>query len=65
MNTRKLSVWKVIVEARRQGNLAPLHLIVWRMLWFLPYRACLALACLMCALCWGLYAAQKLWEAGT
>ena len=44
-------------------KLAPPHVILWKLLWFIPFKIALAFACLFAALGFGLDAAVEIWEA--
>ena len=52
-------------RAKREGYAAPVPLIIWRLLWFVPYKLSLFLACFMTALVWGPESAKELWKAGS
>ena len=52
-------------KAKKEGYAAPLPLIFWRLIWFIPYKLSLALTCLITGLVWGKEAAIQLWREGS
>jgi hypothetical protein len=46
-------------------KIAPPHIIVWKLFWYVPYKISLAIACMFCALGFGLDSASELWEQGS
>jgi hypothetical protein len=45
-------------------KLAPLHIMVWKLFWFVFYLAALVVTCVFAALGFGVDAAVELWEQG-
>ena len=48
--------------ATRGNAYAPWYVMAWRTIWIVPCFAALVLLCLLCAVCYGLGSAQRLWR---